>query len=309
MKQLAILILLCLIGCSTPPTPQPELVASRRAEAAAPATIRQTAVSPTTVYLPVVARPRPLVADQRPGPEMCLAWSATFLDDAAADFGWQFFYHSATYARPGHKAVPIIRLWPADRSIFMTQLSALKAANYNGLVILANEPDRPDQDATPAEALAGLYWYATSVLPGCTFIVPNAISPAYLDEFLDHAVVRPQDRIGIHIYQGTAATAVHTWPATWLGHVEGILARHNVENRYWISEFGIAEAWPLTTATRYATEILNSRAEVVCVYTTSCGSYTPGCGYDLYTPTGAMTRPGQALQSVLSSPLPPAAYP
>lgn len=96
-------------------------------------------------------------------------------------------------------------------------------------------------------------------------LYPTPSACHYLDQFLDYATLRPKDRIGLHIYQGTPWTAVHTWPDAWLRQAEDILARHGIENPYWISEVGVSEKWPMATATRYATEILSSNAEVICL--------------------------------------------
>ncbi len=299
-KTTALFFLALLCACAAPPAPEPAPLPT----AAAAASFSEAA------FFPVLIKSAPLVADLRVGPEMCMAWSGQFLPEAKKDFDWQFYYHSGTWRRPTDTAVPIVRARPGQREDIAEQLLYLKSIDWRGLVLLANEPDMPDQDAvTRPRDLAGLYWYATQVLPDATFVTPNTISLRYLDQFLDYAAMRPKDRIGLHIYQGTPWTAVHTWPAAWLRQAEEILAKHGIENPYWISETGFSEAWPMATSTRYATEILSSNAEVVCIYTTTCNGWLPGCGWDLYAPGGAFTTPGRALKTSLSSPLPTAAYP
>ncbi|MBP6468933.1 MAG: hypothetical protein KBE23_03235 [Chloroflexi bacterium] len=286
--------LITLFACATPPTPPPP---EPTMEAG------QVTAAPPVIYLPAVIMSAPLVVDQRAGPEMCMAWSGKFLAEAQADFGWQFYYHSSTWRRPGDGAIPVVRAMPADRALFARQLLELRAADYDGLVLLANEPDMADQDDTPPDVLVGLYWYAQRVLPDATFIVPNAIDRAYLDQFLSLTRIRTKDVIGVHIYQGGPDTAgPHTWPAVWLDEVEAILARHDVHNPYWVSEVGPPETWRPDDLARYYDELFTSRAEVVCVYTTNCGGWLPGCGRDLYDGDGRLTTSGLALKSVVSPP-------
>lgn len=293
-------VLLTLAACAPQPEPLPDPLPTAEAEMVA---------EPSPLYFPAVIMSAPLVADQRTGPEVCMAWSGLFLNEARRDFDNQLYYHTSTWAAPSSTAVPIVRSRPGLREDVAKQLLYLKSIGWRGLVILANEPDMADQDAiTRPQDMAGLYWYATQVLPDATFITPNAISVPYLDEFLDYANLRSKDRVGIHIYQGTAATAVHTWPGAWMRIVEGVLSKHGVKNTLWISEVGIPESWNLATSTRYAQELFASRAEVVCMYTTNCGGWLPGCGWDLYTPTGTKTTSGLALQSVIAGP-PQEAYP
>lgn len=152
--------------------------------------------APPQLYFPIAVKSAPLVADQRAGPEMCMAWSGKFLAAAQADFGWQFYYHSATWRRPSGGAIPVVRAMPADRALFARQLLELRAADYDGLVLLANEPDMADQDDTPPDVLVGLYWYAQRVLyQDATFILPNTIDRAYLDQFLSLTRIRTKDVI------------------------------------------------------------------------------------------------------------------
>ena len=239
-----------------------------------------------------------------------MAWSGQYLSEARRDFGAQLYYHSATWRVPSVTAVPIVRARPGQREDIAEQLLYLKSIDWRGLVLLANEPDMPDQDAiAQPRDMAGLYWYATQLLPNATFVAPNTISIQYLDEFLDYATLRSKDRVGVHVYQGAAGTAVHTWPSVWLQAVERVLAQHGVHNALWVSEVGIDESWSQATSGRYAAELFGSRAEVVCVYTTTCGGWLPGCGYDLYQSGGALTTGGNALQSVVRPSAQQAAYP
>lgn len=295
------LFLITLFACATTPTPPQPMPA--------PLPTAEMAVAPPPLYFPIAVKSAPLVIDYRAGPEMCMAWSGKFLAAAQADFGWQFYYHSATWRRPGGGAIPVVRAMPADRALFARQLLELRTADYNGLVLLANEPDMADQDDTPPDVLVGLYWYAQRVLPDATFIVPNTIDHAYLDQFLSLTRIRTKDVIGVHIYQGGPdTTGPHTWPAVWLDDVEAILARHGVHNPYWVSEVGPPETWRPDDLARYYRELFASQAEVVCVYTTNCGGWLPGCGRDLYDGDGRLTASGQALKLILSPPL-RAAYP
>jgi hypothetical protein len=293
--------LLALAACTAPPEPMP---------APLPTAVAEMVAAPMPVYFPVVQVDAPLVVDQRTGPEMCMAWSALYLDAARADFGWQFYYHYSTWRQPADAVVPIVRSRPGGREDIAEQLLYLKSIGWSGLVILANEPDMPDQDAIASpKDMAGLYWYATQILPDATFITPNTIDTAYLDEFLDYATMRRKDRVGVHIYQGAAGTAVHTWPGAWMAIVDGILARHGVTNQLWISEAGIDETWAGATARAYAAQLMHSRAEVVCIYTTNHGTWEPGRGYDLYNAAGELTPGGQALMSVVRPSNGLAAYP
>lgn len=251
-------------------------------------------------YLPVVSVSSPLVVNERNGPEVCMAWSGQFLTEAKRDFGSDMYYHSGTWEIPSAIRIPIVRSRPGTRETVAEQLLYLKSIEWKGLVILANEPDMKDQDAiTRPQDMAGLYWYATQVLPDATYIVPNTIDLNYLDEFLDYASIRSKDRIGIHIYQGNAFDPVHTWPSEWEIRLKSILQKHNIQNRYWISEVGIPEVWSFDTAKKYTDEIFNTQAEVACIYTTNCGGYIPGCGWDLYTKNGTLTIGGDALKQTL----------
>lgn len=251
-------------------------------------------------YLPMVVISKDIVVDERSGPEVCMAWSGRFLEEAERDFGSTLYYHSGTWRIPSDRAIPIVRSLPGQRQNIAEQLLYLKSINWNGLVILANEPDMKDQDAvTRPQDMAGLYWYATQVLPDATFIVPNTIDLNYLDEFLDFATIRTKDRIGIHIYQGNALDEVHTWPLDWVSRLQTILYKHNVQNKFWISEVGIAESWTFSVAKQYTDEIFSTQAEVACVYTTTCGAYIPGCGWDLYSQSGILTIGGNALKETL----------
>ena len=294
-----VLLILTLIGVSCAPQPLP-----------APLPTAEMIAAPQPVYLPAVIMSAPLVVDQRAGPEVCMAWSGQYLSEARLDFGAQLYYHSATWRVPSVTAVPIVRARPGQREDIAEQLLYLKSIDWRGLVLLANEPDMPDQDAiAQPRDMAGLYWYATQLLPNATFITPNTISVQYLDDFLDYATLREKDRVGVHIYQGAAGTAVHTWPSVWLQAVERVLAQHGVHNALWVSEVGIDESWSQETSGRYAAELFGSGAEVVCVYTTTCGNWLPGCGYDLYQSGGALTTGGNALRSVVRPSAQQAAYP
>ncbi len=299
MKYWLLPALILLVACSPQPQPLP-----------APLPTAEMAVAQPPLYFPIAVKSAPLVADQRVGPEVCMAWSGQYLDAAQRDFGSQLYYHSATWRVPSVTAVPIVRARPGQREDIAEQLLYLKSIDWRGLVLLANEPDMPDQDAiAQPRDMAGLYWYATQLLPNATFVTPNTISIQYLDQFLDYATLRSKDRVGVHVYQGAAGTAVHTWPAVWLQNVERVLAQHGVHNALWISEVGIDEAWSQLISDRYARELFNSRAEVVCVYTTTCGNWLPGCGYDLYKSGAALTTGGNALKSVVRPADQQAAYP
>ena len=290
-----------LASCAPQPEPLPAPLPTAEAEMVA---------APMPLYFPIAVKSAPLVADQRAGPEVCMAWSGQYLSEARRDFGAQLYYHSATWRVPSVTAVPIVRARPGQREGIAEQLLYLKSIDWRGLVLLANEPDMPDQDAiAQPRDMAGLYWYATQLLPNATFITPNTISVQYLDEFLDYATLREKDRVGVHIYQGAAGTAVHTWPYVWLQSVERVLAQHGVGNALWVSEVGIDESWSRETSGRYAAELFDSRAEVVCVYTTTCGGWLPGCGYGLYQSGGALTTGGNALKDVLGTAVAQAAYP
>ena len=285
---LLFVVLALLSACAPQPEPLP-----------VPLPTAEMVAAPRPLYFPIAVKSAPLVLDQRAGPEVCMAWSGQFLAEAQQDFGSQFYYHSATWRVPSVTAVPIVRSRPGQREDVAEQLLYLKSIDWRGLVLLANEPDMPDQDAiAQPRDMAGLYWYATQVLPNATFVTPNTISVQYLDEFLDYAELRAKDRVGVHIYQGAAGTAVHTWPSVWLQAVERVLARHGVGNALWVSEVGIDESWSQEAGDRYARELFDSRAEAVCVYTTTCGGWLPGCGYDLYK-SGTLTTGGNALKSVL----------
>ena len=287
-------------ACAPQPEPLPEPLPTAEAEMIA---------APMPVYLPAVIMSAPLVVDQRAGPEVCMAWSGQFLDKAKVDFSANMYYHSGTWRVPNQNGIPIVRSLPGHREDIANQLLYLKSINWKGLVILANEPDMVDQDSvTFPKDLAGLYWYATQILPDATFIVPNTIDLNYLDEFLDYAVIRSKDRIGIHIYQGNRYDNVHTWPTAWITRLEAILSKHNIDNKYWISEVGLAEVWTRNISTRYVSEILSSNAEVACIYTTNCGTYLSGCGWDLYGSDGGLTTGGNALASIIL-PLQANAYP
>ena len=290
-----------LASCAPQPEPLPAPLPTAEAEMVA---------APMPLYFPIAVKSLPLVIDQRAGPEVCMAWGGQYLSEARRDFGAALSYNSNTWRVPSATAVPIVRSLPGHRGDVAEQLLYLKSIGWKGLVILANEPDMPDQDAiTRPQDMAGLYWYAAQVLPDATFITPNTIDLNYLDEFLDHATMRRKDRVGLHIYQGSRYDGVHTWPGAWVARAESILARHGVTNRYWISEAGLAEVWPADTARRYAAEMFASGAEVVCVYTTNCGAYTPGCGWDLYDKSGALTAGGNALKDALGTAVTQAAYP
>lgn len=284
-----IVALIALAACAPQPQPLP-----------APLPTAEMVAAPRPLYFPIAVMSAPLVVDQRAGPEVCMAWSGQYLSEARRDFGAQLYYHSATWRVPSVTAVPIVRARPGQREDIAEQLLYLKSIDWRGLVLLANEPDMPDQDAiAQPRDMAGLYWYATQLLPNATFVAPNTISIQYLDEFLDYATLRSKDRVGVHVYQGAAGTAVHTWPSVWLQSVERVLAQHGVHNALWVSEVGIDESWSRETSGRYAAELFDSRAEVVCVYTTTCGGWLPGCGYDLYQSGGALTTGGNALRSVV----------
>ena len=280
--------ILLISGCKQQPEPLP-----------APLPTAEMVAAPQPVYFPIAVKSTPLVADQRAGPEVCMAWSGQFLDKAKFDFNANMYYHSGTWRVPNQNSIPIVRSLPGHREDIANQLLYLKSINWKGLVILANEPDMVDQDnVTFPKDLAGLYWYATQVLPDATFIVPNTIDLNYLDEFLDYATIRSKDRIGIHIYQGNRYDNVHTWPTDWITRLEVILSEHNIDNRYWISEVGLAEVWTRDINTRYVSEILSSDAEVACFYTTNCGAYIPGCGWDLYDKNGNLTIAGNVLKEL-----------
>ena len=269
MRYWVLFVALILAACAPHPQPLP-----------APLPTAEMVAAPMPLYFPIAVKSAPLVADQRAGPEVCMAWSGV----------------------PSVTAVLIVCARPGQREGIAEQLLYLKSIDWRGLVLLANEPDMPDQDAiAQPRDMAGLYWYATQLLPNATFITPNTISVQYLDEFLDYATLREKDRVGVHIYQGAAGTAVHTWPDVWLQSVERVLAQHGVGNALWVSEVGIDESWSRETSGRYAAELFDSRAEVVCVYTTTCGGWLPGCGYGLYQSGGALTTGGNALKDVLGT--------
>ncbi len=293
-------VTLILAACAPQPQPMP---------APLPTAEMEIVTEQYKIYFPFTVKAAPIIIDSRSGPEICMAWSGQFLDKAKVDFGANMYYHSGTWRVPNQNSIPIVRSLPGHREDIANQLLYLKSIRWNGLVILANEPDMVDQDNIKfPKDLAGLYWYATQILPDATFIVPNAIDLNYLDEFLDYAAIRSKDRIGIHIYQGNRYDNVHTWPTDWIARLEAILGKHNIDNRYWISEVGLAEVWTRNISTRYVSEILSSDAEVACIYTTNCGTYLSGCGWDLYGSDGGLTTGGNALASIIL-PLQANAYP
>lgn len=271
-----------------------------------------------TVYLPAVYNPVPLIPDNRPGPEVCMAWSpGTLVDRARADFGSEIFFHSSSY-QPLWISAGGIPVWrsPNQPGAFVDVAAALRQQDYHGIVMLFNEPDIPGQDGplAPTDA-AALYRLATTLFPGAVFVTPNANSTNYLAAFL--AAVgdawRPQDRIGVHMYQpvtgydqdGNILVDYPTiWPNDWLQPVYGLAAARG--SKVWVTEVGPSNEWTPADLQRYYRELLTSDTEAVCVYTPNCGGYSPhACKRNLYdsmSSNPSLTLSGLTLLETLQNP-------
>lgn len=260
----------------------------------------------TVVYLPIVSKPRPLVADRRLGPEVCLSWPPqSTLEQAASDFGFQFYYHSGSYAQERPEALPMLRAPEARPEYWSIVSYKLWQRNYSGLALLFNEPDMAEQDGplSPEDA-AALYRLAIRTHPRTTWITPNAISLKYLQRFL--AAVgndwRPQDRVGIHIYQTNGGYAVSRWPGEWIAEARQIVDESEAAGAaLWVSEVGPSNDWPMADLMRYYEELLNAPGvEVVCVFTTSVGNqHWHASKRVFYDENGTLTPSGEAFTRTL----------
>lgn len=265
-------------------------------------------------YLPIIfSAPRPLVEDTRPGPEVCMAWSpGNLVEQARQDFGMQLFFNSGSHqpTEIERGGVPVWRS-PNIPDNFLAVPATLRYWRHTGLVLLFNEPDVNGQDAplSPEDA-ASLYRLATQLLPGAVFITPNALSVEYLRQFLTAVGDdwRPQDIIGVHLYQpptdqlnGTWVYEYPTiWPADWLRPVLALAAERG--SQVWVSEVGIANSWTLADMQRYVRELDGSGAQVVCWYTPHCGGYSQhACLHNLYSNASgeALTPAGATLKALL----------
>ncbi|MCA9935981.1 MAG: hypothetical protein KC415_18735, partial [Anaerolineales bacterium] len=177
--------------------------------------------------------------------------------------------------------------------------------NYSGLALLFNEPDMAEQDGplSPEDA-AALYRLAIRTHPRTTWITPNAISLKYLQRFL--AAVgndwRPQDRVGIHIYQTNGGYAVSRWPGEWIAEARQIVDESEAAGAaLWVSEVGPSNDWPMADLMRYYEELLNAPGvEVVCVFTTSVGNqHWHASKRVFYDENGTLTPSGEAFTRTL----------
>lgn len=270
-----------------------------------------------TAYLPIIEKPKPLVADTRPGPEICMAWSpGALVERSRIDFGTQFFFHSASHL-PQWMALGGIPVWrtPNQPDSFISVASELRRQNYNKLVIEFNEPDIDGQDGRiDATDLASLYRLGIRLFPGATFIVPNANSVWYLQQFMTAVGDdwrRGRDIIGIHMYQpvtGYDSTGYPLikyptiWPSSWMIPVYELAAQYGSE--VWITEVGISNDWSPADLERYITELLATDTQAICYYTPHCGGYSPhACTHNLYDDMESpeLTLSGTILKSLIDS--------
>lgn len=254
-------------------------------------------------YLPIITLPRVLVEDARPGkPEICMAWSpGNLVDQAIADFGAQFFYHSWS-EQPSWIARGGIPVWrsPVHAAGFLAVPQTLRGIGYTGVVKLFNEPDLTGQDGplTPQDA-AAIYRIAKRLLPGAAFVTPNAVSREYLYEFMTAVGDDWRagwDIVGVHGYE---TYQLDMWPAEWL---EPVIALADAHGSYlWISEVGIDSTRSIAWQRQFAEEFDTSAAQVICWYSPHCGGYSPeACVLNFYQDDmEGLTLTGEILQRVL----------
>lgn len=245
-----------------------------------------------------------------------MAWApGVLVDRAKADFDVQFFFHSSSYQVQWEKlgSIPIWRT-PNQPDNFTDVAAELRRQNYSGLLIAFNEPDIPGQDGPIDVAdLASLYRLDIALFPGATFIVPNANSVLYLQQFMTAVGDdwrRGRDIIGIHMYQpltgydetGYPQVDYPTiWPASWMQPVYNLAAQY--DSQIWITEVGLSNKWRPADLERYTRELLETNTQAVCFYTPHCGGYSPhACWHNLYdtqTSSANLTLSGITLQSLL----------
>ena len=120
MRYWVLFVALILAACAPHPQPLP-----------APLPTAEMVAAPMPLYFPIAVKSAPLVADQRAGPEVCMAWSGQYLSEARRDFGAQLYYHSATWRVPSVTAVPIVRARPGQREGIADMVILLPCALTN----------------------------------------------------------------------------------------------------------------------------------------------------------------------------------
>lgn len=197
----------------------------------------------TVIYMPLIQ----LEANPRHG----LAWSYGSLDrDAWSDYHISWYYHWASkpwsFVPSYVEFVPMI--WCDDRDLWSRAVANIPT-DFHGYILLANEPEFPDQCNATAERVAELVYRARQMWPSAKLVAPQShvcwwednpsVPPCgiYGERFTVEAFIQAY-RTKYGVNPPLHAYGVHYGDVTyWPDHLGAFLDSYGIDALLWYTEF------------------------------------------------------------------------
>lgn len=197
----------------------------------------------SVMYMPIIST----TSNERHG----LAWSYGSLDmDAWRKYNLSWYYHwgSRAWSRVPSFVEFVPMIWCDDSDLWDRAVANIPA-NFTGYIMLANEPEFPDQcNATP-DRVAELVYRARQQWPGAKLVAPHSnvcwweinqpIPPCgiYGERFtVESFIIAYRDKYGTN--PPLRAYGLHYGDVMyWTPRLSALLDRYGIDAPFWYSEF------------------------------------------------------------------------